>query len=95
MTTKIENGQNVVIETRDYMGQLEAPIYGTLQGLTNSGCCIVELADGSKKYADHVKVESVETYEKIVAERQARKLVAATPQGFASDDGEAYDWYER
>ena len=95
MKTAIENGQSVVIETRDYMGKLEAPVYGTLRGITSNGTCIVELADGSTEYADHPTVESTETYTKIVAERESRKPVAVAAQGLASDDGEAYDWYER
>ena len=95
MRTKIENGQSVVIETRNYMQQLQAPVYGTLSGMTNDGCCIVELADGSKTYVDHLNVETTETYETIVAERANREPVVVVAKGLASDEGEAYDWYER
>lgn len=95
MIKKIENGQSVVIEDRNYMGKLEAPIYGTLQIINSDGTCVIKLADGSTKYADPVKVESVEVYEKIVAERASRKPVVVAARGLASDAGEAYDWYER
>jgi hypothetical protein len=96
MRTKIENGQSVVIESRDYVGELEAPVYGIFRGLTSDGCCIVELSDGSKKYAGRTNVESTETYEKIVAERNSRKPPPViTERGLASDEGESYDWYER
>ncbi len=95
MKTKIENGQSVVIEDRDYMGKLTAPVYGTLQSINSDGTCVIELADGSTKYADHVKVEAVEIYEKIVAERLNRKSSVVAARGLASDDGEAYDEYER
>ncbi len=95
MTTKIENGQNVVIENRDYMGKLQAPVYGTLQSINSNGTCIIELADGTTVYADHPKVESVAVYEKIVAERANRKPVVVVANGLASDDGQAYDEYER
>jgi hypothetical protein len=95
MRTKIENGQSVVIEDRDYMGKLTTPVYGTLQNITSDGTCIIELADGSTVYADYPQVESVEIYERIVAERANRKPVVVAARGLASDDGQAYDEYER
>ena len=83
-----------MIETRDYMGKLETPVYGTLSGITSDGTCIVELADGSTVYADHPEVETTEVYAKIITERENRELVAVTAHGLASDDGKSYDWYE-
>ena len=95
MTTKIENGQSIVIEKRDYMGKLQAPVYGTLYNINDDGTCIVDMADGSRTYADPTHVESVAVYERIVAERTNRAPVVVAARALASDDGEAYDWYER
>ena len=93
MRTAIENGQAVVIETRDYMGKPEAPIYGTFRGMAQSSC-VVELADGTKKFVAMHHVQTAEDYAKTAAARNSKPVPVANT-GLASDAGQAYDWYER
>ena len=78
--------QRVIVEIRDFTGQVTGTVEGVFTGYSDSDLIII-LDSGKKTYKKEIDVfESREQYDRIVANRNKTGLV--------EKEIPAYDWYE-
>ena len=79
--------QRVIVENRDFMGQVTGITEGIFTGYDDSDM-IIQVDSGKTIYVkENCVFESKEIYEKIVANRNQSMLVEKPIEN--------YDWYER
>jgi uncharacterized protein YlzI (FlbEa/FlbD family) len=79
--------QNVIVENRDFMGQVTGTIEGIFMGYDDSDMMIA-LNSGKTIYVKESQVfESIEEYKKIVANRNNNPLKLKKIEN--------YDWFEK